>query len=197
MEHLNTIDYILIAIFFVSTLAGLLRGFMNEIISILVWLTAFVVAFTFAKPVALAFTHPSTSASATSQSISALAIGLSFLGLFITTFVIGSLIHYIITKTTQYQGIGLLNRFLGALFGFGRGFLINLILIFLIQFTTLTHQPLWAQSQLILAYQPAIQWLNTLTRPHVENLKITVDQEMYKFKPPSKESPTPASTAEH
>src|SRR5690349_15183716 len=89
MQNFNWVDYIFIAIFFFSMLAGFGRGFVREVVSIATLIAAFVVATMFSNPLAVAFTSSPavqnvvTQANSaigvnTAQPVSYLALGISF-----------------------------------------------------------------------------------------------------------------------
>lgn len=188
MDNFNVVDYVIIAIFFLSIVVGFSRGGVKEVMSVLTWLAAFLVAGMFASPVAAYFTgNPQVQSAISSasnnigvnpsQQISWLAFGGSFIGLFILTMIVGSIISSLVSSVVSGLGIGFFNRLLGGLFGVGRGFLINLLLIFLIQLVPQAQQePLWTQSVIVTSYQPAVQWLSELVAPGIQTIKSKVGQ---------------------
>src|ERR1041385_2992010 len=56
MSNLNWVDIVILVIFFASVLAGLIRGFVKEIISLVTWIAAFFIATMFASKLAAWFT---------------------------------------------------------------------------------------------------------------------------------------------
>jgi len=182
MQNMNWVDYIIIAIFFFSTVAGLGRGLVKEIISLATLIAAFVVASMFASPLAAAFTGSAAVQSVTDQASTAIgmnaaqplsyaALGLSFGLLFAATVIIGAIIGSVINLAFQVGILGIGNRILGGLFGFCRGFLINLVLIFLVQLTSFGSDAFWQQSKLVGSFQPAVQWLGNIVSPSLANLQ--------------------------
>lgn len=185
MSQMNWVDYIILAIFFFSILGGLGRGFVREMISLITLIAAFVIAIMFSNKLALAFTSSpsvqsvvtqttSTIGMSTAQPVSYLALGISFGVLFAGTVLAGALIGYFINMAFQVGILGLGNRLLGAVFGLVRGFIINLVLIFVVQATPLGSQPWWQQSQFVAAYQPAVEWLGSVVSPTLATLKSKV-----------------------
>lgn len=182
MSNLNWVDFIILAIFFFSMAAGFGRGFVKEMVSLATLIVAFIVAATFASPLAHFFTSSAPIQSAVSQASNAIgadtaqpvsyaALGISFALLFAGTVVVGALIGYLLNIAFQTGILGLGNRLLGGVFGLCRGFLINLVLIFLIQLTPMAANAWWQQSQLVGSFQPAVQWLGDFVAPGVANLK--------------------------
>lgn len=182
LQNLNWIDYSILIIFILSILSGLLRGFVKEFVSLVTIIAAFIVATMFASALATVFTNSASVQNAVnqasnaiginaSQPVSYLAIGLSFAILFIATIIIGAIISSILNLAVQTSMLGLGNRLLGGIFGLVRGFIITLVLIFLVQLTPLGSQPWWVQSRFVADLQPVVQWVGNLVSPSLANLK--------------------------
>ncbi|EKD72629.1 MAG: CvpA family protein [uncultured bacterium] len=183
----NWVDYIILGIFLISILGGFFRGGVKEIISFLSWIAAFIIASLFSKPLAAHFSSSApvqsviSSASntfgvGTSAQVSMFAIGLSFVVLFFGTVLIGSLVGYFINRVVESGGMSIVNRFLGGIIGLGRGYLINLVMIFIVQLSPIAQQPFWAQSSMVNSFQPAVQWLGNLVEPGLQSLKSSVGE---------------------
>lgn len=189
MYDFNFVDWIIITIFLLSTLAGMARGFIKEIISFISLIVAFVVAIVFSKSLALALSHSSVvqnlmeqttnaiNINAT-QSVSYVVLGISFIILFMGTLIIGAIVGSIVNIAFQVGMLGLSNRLLGGIFGICRAFIINLVFIFVIQLTPLGTQAAWAQSKFVNQFQPAVQWLGNIVAPGLTNLKQRLEQKL-------------------
>lgn len=182
MSNLNWVDYIILAIFFFSMLAGFGRGLVRELISLITLVAAFVIASMFANTFAQSLMNSSLvqglmsqTSTATginaSQPVSYIAIGLSFAVIFGGVVLMGSLVGYFIGMAFQVGMLGIGNRLLGAVFGFVRGFIVNLVIIFVVQLSPLGGEPWWQQSHFVGAFQPAVQWLGNLVSPSLSQLK--------------------------
>lgn len=169
----------------------MIRGLVKEMIGLLTWLAAFVVACLFSGPASKGITtspimvniiqRASESIGINSERpVAMLAIGVSFIGLFIITLVIGNFINRLISSGFERQGISLANRVLGALFGLGRGFLTNLIFLFLMQLTPIEAQAAWKESIMVAYYRPALMWLGNMISPDVEGIKSKAEQTVQK-----------------
>jgi len=179
---MNWVDYIILAIFFFSILAGFTRGFVKEIVSLVSLVVAVIVAMTFSNALAAKFTSAPAVQDVVSQAstaigvsaaqpVSYLALGISFTILFIGTMIAGSIIGYFLNVFFQTGILGLGNRLLGGIFGFARGFIINLVIIFLVQLSPLAKESWWQQSQLVATYQPYVAWLGRIVSPSLANIK--------------------------
>lgn len=182
MGNFNWVDYIVLGIFLISILAGFSRGVIKEIISLATWVAAFVIASMFSTHVAALFTNSPQVASAVSSASGALgmnaappvsmaATGLSFVGLFALTLLIGSMIGSMVSGVVDRGAGGLFNRLLGGLFGLMRGVLVNVVIMFMVQLTPAQQQPWWSQSTFVNMFQPAVAWLSNMVQPGIENLK--------------------------
>lgn len=188
MSGFNWVDYIFLGIFFFSIFAGFARGFVREMISLVALVAAFIIASTFASSLSQSLTHLSAVQGVVSQaqslgntaaqSVSYVAIGISFTILFVGTLIAGSIIGYILNIAFQSGILGFGNRVLGALFGFCRGFIISLVIIFVVQLTSMGDQPTWHQSQIVNAFQSPVQWLGNMVSPALSNLKARFGQTM-------------------
>ena len=182
MAEFNGVDYIILAVLFFSTLIGLFRGLVREILAIFTWIGALIIAILLASRVAELFTGSDAGRSVisgtsnaiganTTEPISLVALGLSFVCLFLLTLIIGSLISSSINRVVEGTGMGLANRLFGGVFGFLRGFLVNLMLVFVVQLTTLDKEPMWKESKLVPVFQPATEWIENLVHPGIESIK--------------------------
>jgi membrane protein required for colicin V production len=181
-SNLNWVDYIFIAIFLFSMLAGFGRGLVKEVVSLATLVAAFVVATMFANSLALQFTSSASVQSVVSdasnaigvnaaQPVSYAAIGLSFGLLFAGTVIVGAIVGFFLNMAFSVGILGFGNRILGALFGLCRGFIINLVIIFMFQLTTIGTSTWWVQSQIVQMYQPSVVWLGAIVSPSLANLK--------------------------
>ncbi len=187
MSNFNWLDYIFLAIFLFSMLAGFGRGFVREVMSLITLVAAFVVAAMFSNPLAVAFTSSPSVQSVVSQANSAigvntaqpvsyLALGLSFGLLFAGTVIAGAIITFFLNFAFQAGLLGMGNRILGAGFGLARGFIINLVVIFVLQLTPISGEAWWGQSSIVQSYQPAVVWLGGIVSPSLADLKSKMSQ---------------------
>jgi membrane protein required for colicin V production len=182
MTNLNWVDFIILALFLGSVGAGILRGFVKEIIAVLTWIVAIFIASKFATPVAAHFTSSSsvqsTLSSATTsigfdavQPVSLFAIGMSFVCIFIGILILGKIIGYFFSSAVQLTGMMFINGVLGGAFGFIRGFLLVTVIVFLVQLTAMAQESYWTESQLVPSFQSGVQWINTQVIPGFDALK--------------------------
>lgn len=182
MSNMNWVDVILIIIFLFSMLVGFAKGFITQAVSLVAVIAAFIIAITFSSTLAELFAKTDIVQQAASKSsevmgldttkhISYVAIAVSFGLLFFLTLLAGTIVGYIISIPFQTGILGFSNRLFGALFGLVRGFIINLVIIFVVQLTSMGTYPWWVESRIVAAYQPAVDWLGRIVSPQLDHLK--------------------------
>ncbi|GAA0816852.1 CvpA family protein [Colwellia sp. D2M02] len=144
------IDYAILAIIGASTLISLVRGFVKEALSLVVWIGAFFIASNFYANLANLFTNITDEFL---RNAAAAAI------LFITTLVLGALVNYIIGQLVSKTGLSGTDRMLGLVFGALRGVLIvSAVLFFMDAFTSAETTDWWKASELIQEFKLVIEW---------------------------------------
>ena len=144
------IDYAILAVIGISALISLVRGFVKEAVSLVVWISAFFVASTFYVNLSTLFTNISDQLLRNAASISIL---------FITTLVLGALVNYIIGQLVSKTGLSGTDRVLGIVFGALRGVLITAaVLFFMDAFTPASSSAWWQSSQLVPEFTLIVEW---------------------------------------
>jgi len=177
MGTLNWVDFVVIGICALSTLAGLMRGFVRELFSLIAWVAALFVATMFATRLATAFTNsPAVQSALTGSSdatngVSMVAVGVSFVIIFIGVLIVGKILSFLISSAAEGSGIGIINRLLGGVFGFARGVVIVIIAMFLVGLTPFASQSVWGQAQSVQLLQPQVLWINNAVSPSLKDIK--------------------------
>lgn len=138
---MNWADWTIFAIIAISTLMSLKRGFVREAISLLTWVTAFVVARLFAGSLShLLEAYVQTPS---------LRFAAAFAILFIVTLIAGALVGALFTALVQATGLTASDRVLGMGFGAVRGGLVVVVIVALLGMTPAVQDQWWQGSQLI------------------------------------------------
>lgn len=146
------IDYIIIAILGFSTAVSVIRGFVREAWSLVIWGGAFFIAGHFYSYLSDYFTD------FTDQRMRDL-IAMSLL--FIAVLLIGAVINYILDSLVKRTGLSGPDRIVGMCFGALRGILIvSALLLFLENFTYFSQDSAWSESRLIPEFHSIIKWLS-------------------------------------
>jgi membrane protein required for colicin V production len=117
----NWLDYILAAIVLASVVTAMMKGFVQELISLASVVIGLVVAAMGYPRAALWFDDLTKSHE--------IALGLGFLVLFLATLLVGALVGVLARKLIKTAGIQWFDRFLGGIFGLVRGIMIDAILL--------------------------------------------------------------------
>ncbi len=144
-------DIIIIVVIVLSIAIGLWRGFIREVLSLLSWILAFWVAFSY-TPVAGLYLEPHIE----TPVLRTLA---AFSGLFLGTLLVASLASYLLHKMFAATGITRTDRTLGAAFGLLRGVVIVARLLTFGRLTALPEQAWWKQSILVDQFEPVVALL--------------------------------------
>ena len=144
------IDYAILAVIGISTLISLIRGFVREAVSLVIWISAFFVASTFYVNLASLLTNISDQLLRNAAAISIL---------FITTLILGALVNYIIGQLVSKTGLSGTDRVLGLAFGALRGALVISALLFFMDAFTPAADTLWWQSSLLIPeFKVVVEW---------------------------------------
>jgi membrane protein required for colicin V production len=144
------IDYAILAVIGISALISLVRGFVKEAVSLIVWISAFFVASSFYVNLSTFLTNISDQLLRNAASISIL---------FITTLILGALVNYIIGQLVSRTGLSGTDRVLGIVFGALRGVLVcAAVLFFMDAFTPASSSAWWQSSQLVPEFTLIVEW---------------------------------------
>lgn len=169
-NNFNGLDYVFSSLFVLFILLSMWRGLVKEIISLVAWVTGICIGYLFAPKLAALFATNSAVQGTLAQTGSKIGehaslaghsftVTICFVILLMGTLIVGAIINYGMAKLVQESGISFFNRLLGGVFGFAKGFIVTLAILFGTQLTSYAQEPAWQQSQIVQAYQPAIAWL--------------------------------------
>jgi membrane protein required for colicin V production len=136
--NLNTLDWIMLAVLGLSMLLGVWRGLVHEVLAVVGWVAAFVLAQMFATQAG--------------QMINIQGAGgqfrymLGFAVVFIGTLIACGLLTWVVKKMISSVGLTPIDRTLGAAFGMLRGMMILLALTAVVLMTPLQNSESWTQS---------------------------------------------------
>lgn len=139
MDAITSTDWILLAILMASLVLGAWRGLVYEVMSVIGWLAAFVLAQWFAADVAARLPMQSAGDS--------LRYAAGFVLVFIASVFVAGLISALLRKVITVIGLRPVDRLLGAGFGVFRGVILLLALTVVLQLTSMTQNDWWQQSQ--------------------------------------------------
>lgn len=142
------IDWVILAVLAVSVLISLKRGFVKEALSLVTWVVAFIVARMFSGNLATLL--------AGTVDTESLRWIIAFTILFAGTLVIGALLNHLLTEFIRMTGLTGTDRVFGMVFGFVRGLVILVGVVYGLQYTVVPNDLWWQESKII-------PYLTTLT----------------------------------
>ncbi|MES3008103.1 MAG: CvpA family protein [Pseudomonadota bacterium] len=119
---MHWVDLTILLITAVSCLFGLWRGFVREVLSLLAWIAALLLARVYSED--LAPVLGSWIDGAAMRQVFAFAL------LFIATLLLGALVNFLVAKLIDVSGLKLTDRLLGGLFGIARGVVIVMVFVY-------------------------------------------------------------------
>lgn len=172
MANFNGIDYVILTVLFLSIGMGIFRGFVKEVISIIAWVAAFTVATLYAIPFAALFSSAAAHSPGVNaaDTVSTLAVVISYLVLFASVLIAGSILKFIVNYIVEGKGISITNRLLGALLGFVRGAVIVILAMFFIDMTAMAAGALWKESEMVKYFEPAVKWVDKMAQPYLTEI---------------------------
>jgi membrane protein required for colicin V production len=141
MDVLTIADWVILGFIALSVLIGLVRGLVVEVLSIVIWVVAVVLAIRHGEAVGALFQEAIELPSARV----ALGYGLVFFG----TTIVGALVLWLTRQLVAGTGLSGTDRLLGAGFGMVRGVLLVVVVVTLARMTPLPRDPWWQASRTI------------------------------------------------
>lgn len=135
---LTAFDWVVLAVIAFSSLLGMWRGLVSEVLALLAWIAGFFAARTWggtAAELLSGWLHDP-----------ALRQMAGFVTVFVVTMLLFSVARFVFSRLLRAVGLGLVDRFLGALFGIVRGLVIVLIGVLLGGMTELPRQQWWREA---------------------------------------------------
>jgi membrane protein required for colicin V production len=150
-------------------LISVMRGFVREVISLVVWVAAIAVSFMFYNYIADLLVNVIHSDN--------VRLVVSFVGLFLVTLILGMLINYLIGQLVSNTGLSGTDRVLGIIFGIARGILVVVLLMLLVGLTPFAKETVWQESVLVPHFQPLENWLSSFLPESIHShLALQADQ---------------------
>jgi membrane protein required for colicin V production len=136
--HVATVDWIFLAVLLLSLVVGAWRGLVHEVLSLLVWVLAFVLAQWFAPDAAQWL--PMEGAARVMR------YAAGFVLVFVVTLLAGSVVNWAVKKMVEAVGLRPIDRVLGAGFGVVRGVVMLLVLTVVVGMSPLHTQLFWTEA---------------------------------------------------
>ncbi len=146
------VDVAILALIAVSTVIGLMRGLVKEVLSLVAWVVAFWVAIGFAAELS-----PHLGFISESEVMRAIA---AFVILFVAALVVAALVNYLIAMLVKGTGLHGTDRVLGMVFGFLRGVVVVAALLVVGLVAEQQGEDWWQGSFMVDALEPVAVWMH-------------------------------------
>ena len=170
---MSPFDYFILTVLIVSSIYGVYRGLIKEILSLAGLVLSFYLASNFDN--SLANLVPI-------ENKSDFLIISAFILIFVSTLILTSLLIKIISKVLKFAGLSILNRFFGFIFGMARGLVVILVILYLNQLIPFINLIDPAESTLIPFLDPifsiVLEYLPNYQSTHVEYDYAIITEEL-------------------
>lgn len=161
---MNGADLLILSVLAISVLLGLVRGFVREAIALLAWLGGMWLAWRYA-PLLEPYLGGAVGEPPVSTWTARALIVLCVL-------IVGWLVAGILSHILQHSGLSILvDRILGATFGFLRGVVVVAVFVLLAQFVELTQVGWWRESRLLPYASEIAGWIQTFAETGMKMLE--------------------------
>lgn len=138
VSAVNAVDWGFLAVLLISVLFGAWRGMIYEVLSLLSWVVAFVLASWFAADLGAYLPLGKTS-----EAVRDVA---GFGCVFVLTLIVSALLIAVLRRLVNTVGLRPVDRALGAIFGLARGFVLLMFLVLIASKTPLQRSADWQAS---------------------------------------------------
>ncbi len=143
---MNAFDFVMIVVLLAFAVTGALRGFVLELLSLILWPLSASIAWLFADAGAEFFKSLISDAQ--------LRLVAAFVAVFVVVFIIGTIVVYFIHRALPLRGMFRKpNALLGGVVGFVRGGIIIVIVFLVAGVTPLPQRPWWRDAALAPYFQ--------------------------------------------
>ena len=151
----NAADWAILSILGLSIALSLWRGFVREAVSLAGWIAAFIIANMFVGEMATLLSQ--WIVNATGRYVAAAAI------LFVGTLVMVGVLGKMAAQVVRVTGLTVLDRVLGTAFGFTRGLIIVLVLVYLLRHLAPPQNLVWLDQAQLMPHSDILgQWAQNL-----------------------------------
>lgn len=166
---MNALDYAIISVLLVSTLIGIFRGAIREVLNVGGWVLAFMLAHAFAGSLAAWFADWAVDP--------VLRLVMAWSAILLVVLVVVALIASLASELMRKLGLGGLDRGLGAIVGLARGAVVLVALALAAGLTRMPQSVLWRDAAMTSSLEVAALYSRSLL-PDTVAARIN-------FRPPS------------
>lgn len=167
-QDLNWLDYTILGVIGFSVLVSLVRGFIREALSLIIWVGAFWISYRCGHAFAAYFLS-----SIKGEGIRlALGYGLVFLAVLVA----GAVISFIVSRLVYGTGMSGTDRVLGVVFGLARGIFLVSVMTLVVPLTAVSKSSWWEESQLIPQFEGLALYLRAMLPEKMDQIPILANE---------------------
>ena len=151
------IDILIIAIIALSAIISLIRGFVQEALSLATWIAAFTLAWLFFRPLSVQL--------APWIDVQSIRLGVAYGLILVVVLIVGAIVNHFMKMLVTTTGLSGTDRMIGIFFGVARGAVMVAILVLLAGLTPFPNDAWWHESHLIPYFQDMALWMKSFL-PH-------------------------------
>jgi membrane protein required for colicin V production len=145
------VDILIIAIIAVSAVISLIRGFVQEALSLATWIAAFTLAWLFFRPLAVQL-QPLID-------VASIRLGVAYGIILMAVLLLGAFVNHFLKTLVESTGLSGTDRLIGIFFGVARGAVVVAILVLLAGLTPFPQDSWWSESRLLPYFQEMAVWM--------------------------------------
>jgi len=145
------VDVLIIAIIAISAVISLIRGFVQEALSLATWIAAFALAWFFFRPLSVQL-EPWID-------VPSIRLGVAYGIILLVVLIVGALVNYLMKTLVETTGLSGTDRLIGIFFGVARGVVVVSILVLLAGLTPFPQDSWWNDSQLLPYFEQIALWM--------------------------------------
>ena len=145
------VDVLIIAIIALSAVISLIRGFVQEALSLATWIAAFALAWFFFRPLSVQL-EPWID-------VPSIRLGVAYGIILLVVLIVGALVNYLMKTLVETTGLSGTDRLIGIFFGVARGVVVVSILVLLAGLTPFPQDSWWNDSQLLPYFEQIALWM--------------------------------------
>ncbi|MCU7907013.1 MAG: CvpA family protein [Candidatus Thiodiazotropha sp. (ex Epidulcina cf. delphinae)] len=145
------VDILIIAVIALSAIIGLVRGFVQEALSLATWIAAFTLAWVFFRALAVEL-EPWID-------VPSIRLGVAYGVILLAVLLLGAVVNHFMKVLVNTTGLSGTDRLIGIFFGVARGTVVVAILILPAGLTPFPQDSWWRESSLIPYFQDLALWL--------------------------------------
>ena len=148
------------------TLYGFFRGFVSELVSVICWSSAIYFSSNY-------FYLPANwiDEYINSREISNI---FAFIAIFVSAFIISAILGFILSRFINVVGLTSLNKFMGLLFGFIKGMIFMLIIIYILNLTEFRDNIIFKESEYLFIFDAIIEKYLTSSNSFFDNFNLRI-----------------------